>query len=220
VGTGIPLGVLPLGTLNHFAKDLRIPLDLEQAVQTLAQRHLACVDVGEVNGTIFINNSSIGIYPDIIVERESLRRQGYRKWTAHAVATARVLRRFPGMVVRLKTPGAVRLARTPILFVGNNEYDIDGLSLGARRRLDAGLLFAAVASSPSTRELAKVLILALLGRAGNSGRLHSIAVETLAVEALTRRLRVAVDGEVLTLSTPLHYKVRPRALSVIVPAGV
>ena len=106
VGSNTPLGVLPLGTLNHFAKDVRIPLDLEGAVATVVAGHVTGVDVGEVNGRTFINNASIGVYPDIVVEREKLRKQGYRKWIAFALATARILRRYRGLVVRLTAEDA------------------------------------------------------------------------------------------------------------------
>ena len=81
------LGVLPLGTLNHFAKDLHIPLDLAGAIAVVAAGHVGHVDVGQVNERVFVNNSSIGIYPSIVEEREALRRRGHRKWPAMALAT-------------------------------------------------------------------------------------------------------------------------------------
>ena len=95
-GTGVPLGILPLGTLNHFAKDLGIPLDLDGAVDVVAAAHGVNVDVGEVNGIVFINNSSIGVYPYMVLDRERLRRTGLRKWTAMALAGLHMLRVFPG----------------------------------------------------------------------------------------------------------------------------
>ena len=107
-----PLGVLPLGTLNHFAKDAGIPLDLEAAVATVVAAHVTSVDVGEVNGRTFINNSSIGVYPDIVTEREKLRTQGYRKWLAFVVATARILRRYRGLVVRITADDASARVRS------------------------------------------------------------------------------------------------------------
>ena len=98
VATGIfqsqaALGVLPLGTLNHFARDLRIPFDLAEAVAIVCAGRIGHVDVGQVNDRLFVNNSSIGIYPSIVDAREVLRRQGHRKWPAMAIAAARILRR-------------------------------------------------------------------------------------------------------------------------------
>src|SRR5215210_424096 len=92
-GTSTPLGVLPLGTLNHFAKDLGIPMDLEKAVRTVAARNSRHVDVACVNDRVFINNSSIGVYPSVVASRERLRQQGRSKWVALALATLDVLRR-------------------------------------------------------------------------------------------------------------------------------
>jgi diacylglycerol kinase family enzyme len=216
VGTEMAMGVIPLGTLNHFARDTRIPLDLERAVHTVAAGRVTRVDVGEVNGRVFLNNSSIGIYPDIVVEREVLRRQGHRKWFAFAVATVKVLRHYRGVVVRMRSEPSTHVVRTPFLFVGNNEYHVEGRQLGERDRLDSGLLFAYFAPRVHSRDLPKLLARALIGREHDT--LESFAAETLQVGTPgRRRLRVATDGEVTMLSAPLHYRVRPRALRVIVP---
>ncbi len=127
------LAVLPLGTLNHFAKDLRIPLDLAKAVAVVAAGHTARIDVGVVNDRVFVNNSSIGIYPSIVDAREALRSQGHRKWPAMAIATFRVLRRYRGVKVTIEIDGRRHTWRTPFVFVGNNEYTIDGSRLGTPR---------------------------------------------------------------------------------------
>jgi diacylglycerol kinase family enzyme len=216
--TKTALGVLPIGTLNHFAKDLGIPLDLEQAVQIIAAHRVSPVDVGEVNGRIFVNNSSIGVYPDIVVERERLRREGYRKWTALAVATAKILWRYRGLVVRIDADASTARARTPFLFVGNNEYQADGLNLGARARLDGGRLFAYLAPRVHAWDLPRLLASALIGHAKETHELQSFAATELHVKTPgRRRLRVAADGEVMLMTTPLRYVVRPRALGVIAP---
>ena len=216
VGSNVPLGVIPRGTLNHFAKDTGIPIGLERAVHTVAHGHVIRVDVGEVNGRVFLNNSSIGIYPGIVVEREALRRQGYRKWTAFAVATVKILRHYRGVLVRIETKESTHIVRTPFLFVGNNEYHVEGRQLGARDRLDSGRLFAYLAPRVHARDLPKMLARALLGREHDT--LESFAAVALQVGTPgRRRLRVATDGEVAVMSTPLHYRLRPLALRVLVP---
>ncbi|MGC4004181.1 MAG: diacylglycerol kinase family protein [Pirellulales bacterium] len=78
-GTKMPLGVLPLGTLNHFAKDLKIPMHLADAAWVVAQRRIAQVDVAEVNGRVFLNNSSLGLYPRMVIERDGQRQRGLVK---------------------------------------------------------------------------------------------------------------------------------------------
>jgi diacylglycerol kinase family enzyme len=217
-GTATPLGVLPLGTLNHFAKDLGIPVDLEAAVRAIVQRRAIAVDVGDVNGRLFINNSSIGIYPDIVVEREALRASGYRKWTAFAVATARVLGRYPGLVVRITTGDATQVLRTPFLFVGNNDYQVEGIRIGRRATLTRGQLFACLAPRLRGRDLPVLAALALAGRAKSNPALASFCVRELHVATPgRRRIRIAFDGEVAQMTTPLHYRIRPSVLNVIVP---
>jgi diacylglycerol kinase family enzyme len=214
------LGVLPLGTLNHFARDLHIPTDLRQAVEVIAARHLARVDVGQVNDRVFLNNSSIGLYPNIVEERERLRRQGYRKWPAMAIATLRVVRRYRGVAVRTSIDGRQRIWRTPFALVANNEYTIEGLGLGARSRLDQGTLLVYLAPRSRARDLPMLIAGAMIGRASLSGAFEIVATTELTIETRSgaaRRIRVALDGEVVTMSTPLRYRMRPLALQVAVP---
>ena len=212
------MGVLPLGTLNHFAKDMGLPLDLGAAVTTIAARRTVRVDVGDVNGRTFLNNSSIGLYPDIVIARETLQRRGYRKWTAFVLATAAILRSYRGLVVKITSDGSMNVARTPFLLVGNNEYQTEGIHLGARPRLNGGRLSAYLAPRVHARELPRLFALALAGRARENHILQSFVARELQAETPGRRsLRVAIDGEVVRMTTPLVFRTRPQALRVIVP---
>src|SRR3954464_9990148 len=112
-GTNKTLGVLPIGTLNHFAKDLNIPLDLEGAVRTIIEGETTPVDLGEVNGRVFINNSSLGLYPHIVSRREAQQQRLARgKWTAFFWATIQALRRFPFLDLRVEFEGRQIFRRT------------------------------------------------------------------------------------------------------------
>lgn len=217
-GTSIPLGVLPLGTLNHFAKDAGIPADLEKAVAIVAARHTRRVDVGRVNDDIFINNASIGVYPSIVESRDRLRAQGKSKWTALALATVDVLRREGEVTIRVQNDRARILARTPFVFVGNNEYHAEGLRLGARVRLDAGRLHVYFAPPVRTRALPKLFAAALFGVARREDALQSLAGSEFWIDTPAATISVAFDGEVLRLTTPLHCRSWPGALTVFVPA--
>ena len=217
-GSPMPLGVLPLGTLNHFAKDLGIPAYLKQAVAVIAAGKIQPIDAGEVNGRVFINNASIGLYPDIVQERGALQQRGYPKWPAMMLATLRVMRRYRGVTVRLDTGGLHETRRTPFVLVGNNEYAIEGIHLGARPRLDRGMLFAYLAPRLHARELPLLVAEAALGRARNSGALEIVPAQDLSIDtSFARRIPVGLDGEVATMSPPLRFMSRPRALNVIVP---
>src|SRR5258706_607630 len=136
IDTGKTLGVLPLGTLNHFAKDLKIPLDLEGAAGTIIANHAVQVDVGEVNGQIFLNNSSLGLYPSLVHKREQRQRLGHGKWPAFIWAAFSVMRRYPFLDVRLNADGKEFSSRTPFVFVGNNKYEMESFNIGTRDQLD------------------------------------------------------------------------------------
>ena len=218
-GTNRPLGVLPLGTLNHFAKDLHIPLNLEDAARVCIEGHAISVDVGEVNGRVFLNNSSLGLYPSIVRQRKKLQqRLGHGKWRAFVWATLAVLRRYPFLDVRLRVAGHELVRRTPFIFVGNNEYEMEGINIGGRSCLDAGQLSLHVAHRTGRLGLLRFAIRALFGGLRNEKDFAALCTEEVMVETRRRRrLNVAIDGEVAVMSTPLHYRVRPGALRVLVP---
>jgi diacylglycerol kinase family enzyme len=216
VGTDTPLGVLPTGTLNHFARDAKIPNGLDEAAAVLAAGNVAAIDVGEVNGRIFINNSSIGVYPNAVAIREQLRKEGHGKWIAMAIASWRVLRTYRGVAVDLDVNGKQFSARTPFVFVGNNEYVIEGLQIGAREQLTGGQIFVYLAPRIHTRQLPLLLLRALFGRAHASNAFEIIPTSELKIDTRYRRpIAVSLDGETTTLKMPLHYRARPAALKVI-----
>lgn len=217
-GTEKTLGVLPLGTLNHFAKDLKIPLKLAEAVATIMQGRADEVDVGEVNGRVFINNSSLGLYPTIVTDRETQQERLSRgKWTAFLWATLRGLRRFPFLNLRLTIDGKKSERRTAFLFVGNNEYEMAGFELGGRRCLNAGNLGLYLTHRTGRFGLFRLAFRALCGRIDQAKDFETFCVTEATIETGRPRLLVATDGEVTPMRTPLVYRARPRALRVMVP---
>jgi diacylglycerol kinase family enzyme len=217
VDTNVSLGVLPTGTLNHFAKDLQIPLDLTDAAKIISAGRTAAVDVAEVNRHTFINNSSLGVYPNMVIERENRRRGGLNKWIAQAAAIIKVLRRFPFIDVSIDTPDTLIVQHTPFVFIGNNNYEIQGLNIGSRPALNTGLLCVYVAAPVSRLRFVGMGAAALLGFADKLNALRSLSTTVCRIESRRRSVRVSVDGEVLRLEPPLHYRIRPGALKVIVP---
>lgn len=211
------LGVLPLGTLNHFAQDLNIPLALEEAVAVIVAGHQSTIDVGEVNGRIFVNNSSLGLYPQIVRERVKRQRLGHGKWPAFLWAAISVFRRYPFVDVRLVGAGKRLNCRTPFVFIGNNEYLMEGFSVGRRERLDAGVLSLYMARRVGRWGLIRLALRALFGRVREEKDFEATATTQVTIESRRRRMHVAFDGEIGILETPLHYRVRPGVLRVIVP---
>ncbi|MDE2298247.1 MAG: sphingosine kinase [Burkholderiales bacterium] len=221
VGGPVAFGVLPLGTLNHFAKDLGIPLDPTAALQTIAAGHRLAVDVGEVNGHHFLNNSSIGLYVDMVRDRERQQtRLGRGKWLAFAWAMLGTLRRYPFMTVTLTVRGQTIAHRTPLVFVGNNAYLTEGLQIGQRDGLQGGVLSVYVTERAGRWRLIELGLRALAGRLRQAKDFRVLLATELHIDTARRRLRVATDGELRRLDTPLRYRIHPRALQVIVPAPV
>lgn len=218
VGSDIPLGVIPLGTLNHFAKDLGIPVDLEGAAKVVLEGALCRVDVGEVNGRVFLNNSSLGAYPAIVRLRDRYRASGWGKWLAALWAGLVVLRRNPFMGVRIEAEGETIVRRTPLVFVGNNEYRMTGLQAGSRESLTTGRLAVYVLHAerrPGLLRLAGQILL----KGAEVKELDLLSVETATVETRRPLVQVALDGEVVSLKSPMSYRIKPLALGVFVPQG-
>jgi diacylglycerol kinase family enzyme len=215
-GTDTRLGVLPVGTLNHFARDLKLPSELDKAVAMVAAGQTRKVDAGEVNGHLFVNNSSIGVYPNAVEIREGLRKTGRGKWIAMAMATWQVLRTYRGIRVQLTVNGRQISARTPFVFVGNNEYVVEGLKIGEREHLTSGKLFVYLAPRISTRRLPVLLLRAVLGHAVQNHAFEVIPTCDLKIETFSsKRITVSLDGETTELKMPLHYQARPGALQAI-----
>jgi len=214
-GSGVPLGILPLGTRNHFARDFGIPTDVDQAVGLIAAGHARSVDVGEVNGQTFINNASIGVYPYLVLERERRRRRdGLSKWTAMIVAGLRVLRHLPFRKLSVCAEGWAEPCRSPCVLVGNNAYRVVVPALGRRERLDEGALFLYVAKARGRLGLLWLAARTILGRLNRSDELRILKIGTAEIRSRQRRVVVALDGEVEVLRPPLLFRTRPGALQV------
>lgn len=217
IKTGKLLGVLPLGTLNNFSKDLEIPQDLDEAVGMIAEGFFAAVDAGEVNGRTFINNSSIGLYPHLVRHRERQQRIGHGKWRSAFWAALRVFRVSPFLNVRLDVHGRELFRKTPFVFVGNNAYEMDIYNIGRRPSLQDGKLSIHLLRRGGRAALVMLVVRTLFGRLRQSKDFEEF--ETCEIEIATKRRRVLVarDGEIDVFESPLRYKILPAALKVIVP---
>jgi len=219
-GTGRPLGLLPLGTLNHFARDLGIPPGIEDALRTAVSGQVREVDVAEVNGVVFVNNCSLGLYPEAVRQRERLRRaKGVAKWAAMGRGAWEALRGFRVSRLTLITPQANRRLATPQLVVGNNRYETTLLKLGRRSALDRGELWVYAALDRGRFGFLRLVWRTLLGRLDQGRDFESLCAAELELEGRRPRqlIRLALDGEVLELRGPLRFRSRPGALKVIAP---
>ncbi|MGN6057343.1 MAG: diacylglycerol/lipid kinase family protein [Sphingomicrobium sp.] len=218
VGTETVLGILPLGTLNHFARDLGLPDDVQEAAKLIARGKTRRVDVAEMNERIFINNSAIGLYPLMVIDRDLQRRRlGRSKRLAMIVASARTLLRFGHQRLVLTVNDEQERVDTPLLFVGNNDYRIDLGAPGRRESLDDGQLCVMMMRKKTRRGLIAASIRALFNRTRDDDMEMIDGVERLRVSSHRSVIPVSLDGEVVRAEPPLDYRIRKHALRVIAP---
>ncbi|MDQ6651751.1 MAG: sphingosine kinase, partial [Acidobacteriota bacterium] len=188
-------------------------------VQTIAAGKTAKVDIGEVNGHIFLNNSSLGLYPSIVRERQRQQRLGWGKWPAYVWAALSVLRRYPFLDIRVGVDGKELKSRTPFVFIGNNEYEMETLNIGGRASLDAGELSLYMTLRTGRLGLIRLALRALVGGLRQEKDFLALCTEEIWIGTKHKRLRVALDGEVTVMEPPLHYRVRARELRVLAPSN-
>lgn len=218
-GTGKVLGVLPLGTINHFARHLGLPSRLGAALSALEGAAPSVVSAGEVNGRLFLNNSTLGLYPRVVRARDYLRRRGrLGKWAAAARAGARAVWRPDGRSLELAGDAGVVALRSPFVFITNHDYLLGALPL-LRGAVGPDELGVCAASAETA--LARLGLIARIatGTLAASPAVRAFRTRSLSVEGDTRRLHVTLDGEAMTLEAPLVYRARPGALRVLAPRG-
>lgn len=216
-GTDRPLGLLPLGTLNHLARDAGIPADLDAAATVIAAGHSQAIDVAEVNGRTFVNNSGVGLYPDMVRFREAEQERGRSKRLAMLSASLRALRSFKHRRLWISAPGVETPIRTPLLFIGNNRYRASLFALGHREVLDAGELSLHAVRARSRAHLFWAGLRGLIGRLDQQRDFVTIYADRATISSDHPRLTISADGESFTMETPLDYRIRPKALRLILP---
>jgi len=221
-GTGKPFGVLPLGTHNHFAKDMLVPLDLDAAAAALARAVARAetrdVDVGEVNGRLFLNFSGVGLHPLVVKHRDVQRSVlGRKKFLALFVALFRVLRRPPVLRVKLETAAMTVRRITPSVIVCNNPHQMRVFGVENVSHPDRSLLNVYVAHSTNVFGLVWLFVRAAFRTLDSARRFEAFTLKEVTIHTRRRSARVSIDGEVTDLATPLHYRVRRAALRVVTP---
>jgi diacylglycerol kinase family enzyme len=215
----IPLGILPGGTFNNFARDSGIPLILHDAVKLIVSSVPQSIDVGEVNGKIFINNSSVGLYPRAVKLREKiLHKRGGKKWTAMFVAMITVFKRFPLFTIIIKTEKQTDSFKTPFVFIGNNEYKFEIFNLGRRTTFTGGKLHLYTAKISKRMAILKMVLFSFLNILDQDKNFNLQLTENVTLKTKNKTVVVAIDGEIFKLNPPLEYKLLPKKLKVYLPA--
>lgn len=217
VQTEARLAVLPLGTYNHFARDLGIPLPWREALAVALTGESRQIDTGRVNDRFFVNNLSIGLYPELVARREE-RGRDYPRWKARLWALYTTLRKYPHVHLALETDHRHESLRTHLFMVSNNPYELERFGVEASRSsLTEGRLSVYWLPHVSRWTLMKMVARYAAGRVRTIPGFRSFRTLRMKVQSSRAELKVGVDGEVFALSTPLTVTAVPQSLLVKVP---
>jgi diacylglycerol kinase family enzyme len=214
VHTDAALAVIPIGTYNHFAKDLGVPIEWRAALDVALSGDTRQIDVARVNDRFFINNLSIGLYPEHVARREA-RGRDYPRWKARLFAAYATLRHYQHFTINIETEHHQEVIRTHVFMVSNNRYDLSRIGVDAPRpTLSEGRL--SVYWLPHLPRIALMKFAAhfLAGRVSQAPGFRSFRTQKLKVQSRHPRLHLGVDGELLTVPTPLTITSVPQSLLV------
>ncbi|WMT90956.1 diacylglycerol kinase family protein [Pelagibacterium sp. H642] len=212
------LAILPLGTANLLARDLGVPLDMEECVDALATMEPLAIDVSEVNGTIFLHKAVIGVIPELAAGREYIRGQGVGAKIGYMRYFFRRIGRARRLALEIATgDGQTRIERVQAIAVASNAYD-EGLGRFFHRdKLDTGLLTIYVLRHLNFGDMIKLATGMLAGHWRDYDALDISTAKTVTIRSKKPRLQLMIDGEVTSMEVPLNFKIYPRALSVLAP---
>lgn len=219
IHTDAVLGVLPIGTFNHFAKDLGLPLDWRSALQVVLTGTTRQIDAARVNERFFVNNLSIGLYPELVARREEKGRD-YPRWKARLFAAYATLRKYPHVTFTVESEHHRESIRTHVFIVSNNTYDLSRIGIEAPRgTLEEGRL--TVYWLPHLPRLALMKFVAhyLAGRVKTAPGFRSFRTASLKLRSGRESLHLGIDGELFDMAPPLTITIVPSSLLVKVPRG-
>lgn len=222
IGSDCPFGVLPQGTFNYFGRVHAIPQDTAAAVRALLGARITPVQAGQVNGRLFLVNASLGLYPQLLEDREAWKQQlGRSRFVAFLSGIATLLQSRKQLHLQIESAGQVVALRTPTLFVGNNRLQLTRVGIDEQQSdaVEQGQLAAIVVRPIGTLALFGLLMRGLLGQLGEADNVDSFSFRRLTVTPRgLKRIKVATDGEIAWMRTPLVFEVAPRPLLLLVPA--
>ncbi|HEY0371226.1 MAG TPA: diacylglycerol kinase family protein [Thermoanaerobaculia bacterium] len=214
------LAILPLGTYNHAARDLGIPLDWREALEVALSGSTRQIDAGRINERFFINNVSIGLYPDLVTRREEHGRD-YPRWKARLFALYATLRKYQHVTLAVETEHLNESIRTHVFMISNNQYDLERVGIEApREHMTEGRLAVYWLPHTSRWRLARYVARYLAGRVRTIPGFRSFRTLRMRVQTSRPQMKVGIDGEVFTLATPLVITAVPQSVLVKVPSPV
>lgn len=215
--TNAILGVIPTGTYNHFARDLGIPLDWREALEVACSGELRQIDTARVNDRFFVNNLSIGLYPELVSHREA-RGRDYPRWKARLYALYWTARKYPHVTLAIESDNRREMVRTHVFMISNNSYDLSRIGVEApRSTLSEGKIAVYWLPHIPRWQLTKLVARYLAGRVRAAAGFHSFRTTRMRVQSSRPRLKAGIDGELFEMETPLVITIVPQSLVVRVP---
>jgi diacylglycerol kinase family enzyme len=215
--TDAVLAVIPTGTYNHFARDLNIPLTWREALDVALNGQARQIDAGRINDRYFINNVSLGLYPELVARREEHGRD-YPRWRARLTAFYATLRKYPHVTLNVETESQQEVVRTHVFMVSNNSYDLERFGVEAMREtLTEGKLTVYWLSHRSRWQLTRIVARYMAGRVREIPGFTMFRTRRMRVQSSRALLKVGIDGELFTLETPLTIMSVPQSVTVRVP---
>lgn len=214
-GTNIALGILPVGTHNNFSKDLGIPQQIELAIDWIVNGKAEKINIGEVNGHYFINNSSIGVYPRIVIQRELKELAGKPRARAFFEATLDALRNLREHRVVMSIAGEKIIRHTPLVFIGNGLYDTNNFGLGKRTIINREKFSVYVLQRTKSRDLIRIAAKNFFKLLAHEEKFEDFSAPELEIETDVQNPSIAVDGEIFHTTSPLKFKLHKKSLNII-----
>ena len=229
---GCTMGVIPRGTFNYFAREHGAPLETAEALRWLLDARPEPVQISAINDQVFLVNASLGLYPDLLQDRESWKaRFGRSRLVAFGAGTATLLRAQRRLKLSIEWEGQVHEVRTLTLFVGNNRLQLEQLGLGASDGHSEGAatdghVTAVILKPIGTLAMLGLMLRGALGQLGEASGIERFVCQSLVIKPSRwtgrRKLKVAFDGEVGWMGSPLTIRVLPQPLWLLkaAPAAV
>lgn len=214
----IPMGILPLGTFNYVARVLNIPLDLLEAAKIVGTGEPRASHVARINDHIYLNNASLGLYPLFIKKRE-LYNQKFGRFPLHAYTSGLdvLIRDRKELKLEVEVDGTKYPVKTPLLFFGNNQLQLDEMNLKIAKCAELGEVAGVILAKSDKATLFKTLFQLIRGNLEKAADVYSFSGEQVTVYSKKSSLTIAIDGELMEIKTPLHFSVAKNALKIMVP---
>jgi diacylglycerol kinase family enzyme len=223
---GCAMGVVPQGTFNYFARTHGIPADTTEAVRLLLRAAPAPVQVAGINDRVFLVNASLGLYPDLLEDREAYKaRFGRSRWVALVAACATLLRAQRRLRLHIEMGGTVRDVQTLTLFVGNNRLQLQQVGAEPEDTLAGtpgdGSMAALMLRPIGTLSMIGLMLHGAMGKLGEAQSVERFEFEHMVVRPTLapgrRGVKVAFDGEVTRMRAPLDFRVLAKPLYLLMP---